>query len=87
MRKTFSDVLPSWPVKDIMVRFEYPQTMNPELTEEELRDGILLGFCDWDGEKLIPYDDSEYRPDWELSRYELSEYGLVVWLPWRDRKT
>lgn len=50
---TVRDVLPNHPV-EIMVRTNYPESLLPYLSSERIEQGLLVGYCSWDGDKLIP---------------------------------
>ena len=50
---TVKDILPSHPV-EIMVRTNYPESLLPYLSSERIEQGLLVGYCSWNGENLIP---------------------------------
>ena len=69
---TVRDVLPNHPV-EIMVRTNYPESLLPYLSSERIEQGLLVGYCSWDGDKLIPADEV-------ISKYEYEENGsLTYW--------
>lgn len=60
------------PIETIMARTNAP------FADE--KDGILFGYCKWDGEKLISLDGDYYSLDEEIVRYEFeNENYLVYW--------
>ena len=76
---TVRDVLPNHPV-EIMVRTNYPESLLPYLSSERIEQGLLVGYCSWDGEKLIPADGDYYSVDEVISKYEYEEDGsLTYW--------
>lgn len=52
---TVKDILPSHPV-EIMVRTNYPENLLTHLSSERIEQGLLVGYCSWDGENLTPAD-------------------------------
>lgn len=48
---TVKDILPSHPV-EIMVRTNYPESLLTYLSSERIEQGLLVGYCSWDGENL-----------------------------------
>ena len=50
---TVKDILPSHPV-EIMVRTNYPESLLTYLSSERIEQGLLVGYCSWDGENLTP---------------------------------
>lgn len=61
------------PVEKIMERTNDPYG--------EIEDGILVGYCWWDGDDLIPLDGDYYSLDAEIERFEFeSEDSLVYWV-------
>lgn len=76
---TVKDTLPSHPV-EIMVRTNYPESLLPYLSSERIEQGLLVGYCSWDGENLIPADGDYYSVDEVISKYEYEEDGsLTYW--------
>ena len=72
---TLKDILPDFPVKDIMVR-----TNSPYPTEDD-PEGYLDGYVSWDGEKLVSDFILEYSLDDEVAYYEWEDDGsLVCWM-------
>lgn len=60
------------PVETIMARTNDPF--------DECEDGILFGYCQWDGEKLISLDGDYYSLEEEIVRFEYeNENYLVYW--------
>lgn len=44
------------------------------------KQGLLVGYCSWDGDKLIPADGDYYSVDEVISKYEYEENGsLTYW--------
>lgn len=76
------DILKDYDHCYIQIRTNYPRFCNLYKSEEELEDGIMFGYCDWDGENLIPEDDDFYSLEWDVTKYEYDEeIGiLVVWI-------
>lgn len=64
---TVKDILPSHPV-EIMVRTNYPESLLPYLSSERIEQGLLVGYCSWDGENLIPADGDYYSVDEVISK-------------------
>lgn len=65
----------------IMERTYYPDWMTDELSEKEVTDGMLTGFCVWDGENLISADGDSYSLDEIVERHEWEEDGsLTYWV-------
>lgn len=61
------------PVETIMARTNDPFG--------ECEDGILFGYCQWDGEKLISLDGDYYSLEEEIVRFEYeNENYLVYWI-------
>jgi hypothetical protein len=76
---TVKDVLPNHPV-EIMVRTNYPESLLPYLSSERIEQGLLVGYCSWDGDKLISADGDYYSVDEVISKYEYEEDGsLTYW--------
>jgi len=75
----FIDILPSFAVDEIMVRTNYPEGLKDELSDAELKDGMLFGYCAWDGEHIKSLDGDTYPESLEIERYEVSDHGFVVW--------
>lgn len=74
------DVLPARPVSLIMERTFYPESLNDELTEREIQDGMLFGYCAWDGEKLTSLDGDNYSVNRQIEKFEWEEDGsLTYW--------
>ena len=45
-----------------------------------IEQGLLVGYCSWDGDKLIPADGDYYSVDEVISKYEYEENGsLTYW--------
>ena len=65
---TVKDVLPNHPV-EIMVRTNYPKSLLPYLSSERIEQGLLVGYCSWDGDKLISADGDYYSVD-EVMRWK-----------------
>ena len=73
------DILPDHPVQ-IMVRTNYPENLLPSLSNEMVEQGLLVGYCHWDGEKLISDDGDCYSLDEVISKYEYAADGsLTYW--------
>ena len=73
------DILPDHPVQ-IMVRTNYPEFVLPYLSEESVEQGLLVGYCSWDGEKLISEDGDYYSVDEIVEKYEYETDGsLTYW--------
>ena len=73
------DILPDHPVQ-IMVRTNYPERILHNLSREMAEQGLLVGYCYWDGEKLISDDGDYYSLDEVISKYEYEEDGsLTYW--------
>lgn len=76
---TVKDILPSHPV-EIMVRTNYPESLLTYLSSERIEQGLLVGYCHWDGENLTPADGDYYSVDEVISKYEYEEDGsLTYW--------
>lgn len=76
---TVNDILPSHPV-EIMVRTNYPESLLPYLSSEIIEQGLLVGYCSWDGEKLISEDGDYYSVDDIVEKYEYETDGsLTYW--------
>lgn len=74
------DLLSDTPVPVIMERTFYPERMNPELDEEEIQNGMLFGYCTWDGENLRPLDGDNYSLNRKVERFEWDRDGnLTYW--------
>ena len=73
------DILPQRPVARIMVRTNYPEQLEDELTEKEISDGMLFGYCAWDGEKLISLDGDSYSLNEIVVRYEWEDDGTLTY--------
>lgn len=70
---TVREILPDYPVNSIMVRTNHP------FYDDE--NGLLVGYCSWDGESLIPLDGDIYRLDEIVYKYEWEEDGsLTYWI-------
>lgn len=70
------DILrPNVPIKTIMVRTNDP-------VDPQNKDGILAGYCSWDGNKLISLDGDIYDLEDEIYRYEYEADGSVTY--WYD---
>lgn len=67
---TLRDILPKAPVENIMVRANAP---------EHIGGDMLLGYCAWDGNRLVSLDGDSYCLDDEVVRYEFGDCGLVYW--------
>lgn len=66
------DVLPKTPT-DITIRANVPSECG--------KDDILIGFCQWDGAKLISLDGDSYELDDEIVKYEYEPDGsLICWI-------
>lgn len=65
------DILPKNPIK-IMLRCNPPAGFDKP-------DGILSGYCFWNGAELLPLDGDYYTVEAEISRYEFANDYLVVW--------
>ena len=74
---TVKDILPSHPV-EIMVRTNYPESLLTYLSSERIEQGLLVGYCSWDGENLTPADGViskyEYEEDGSLTYWTVSEW-------------
>ena len=69
---TVRDILPDHPVHCITVRTNSPFTSE--------KDGIWLGGCAWDGEKLISLDGDDYYLDDEIYQYRWDDGQLIYWI-------
>lgn len=70
---TVKDILPLSPLSEIMVR------VNSPFPDEE--DGMLFGYCAWDGKKLISLDGDNYDLNDIVTRYEHDLDGnLTYWI-------
>ena len=68
---TLRDILPKHSIETIMERGYDPEG-----------EDILLGYCKWDGQNLIPLDGDSYSLDVEVLSYEYETDGtLVFWTP------
>ena len=57
-----------------------PESLLPYLSSERIEQGLLVGYCSWDGDKLIPADGDYYSVDEVISKYEYEENGsLTYW--------
>ena len=74
------EILGDTPVPVITERTFYPERMNPELDEEEIRNGMLFGYCAWDGKNLRPLDGDNYSLNREVERFEWDQEGN--WTYW-----
>lgn len=73
------DILPDHPVQ-IMVRTNYPENLLPSLNTEMVEQGLLVGYCHWNGEELISDDGDYYSVNEVVSKYEYEEDGsLTYW--------
>lgn len=73
------DILPDHPVQ-IMVRTNYPEFVLPYLSEESVEQGLFVGYCSWDGEKLISEDGDYYSVDDIVEKYKYETDGsLTYW--------
>lgn len=73
------DILPDHPIQ-IMARTNYPENLLPSLSEEMAEQGLLVGYCHWDGKDLIPDDGDYYSLDEVVSKYKYEEDGsLTYW--------
>lgn len=69
MTTTLKNVLDK-PYKKIIYR-EYDPVIKKD---------IFLGMCEYDGEKLIPYDGDVYNFYDKINRYESDGDTLTVWM-------
>lgn len=66
------DILPKNSI-DIMVRTNPPKNC--------IYEDLLLGYCKWDGEKLISLDGDSYSIEDEILKYEYENDGsLTYWI-------
>ena len=76
---TVKDIVPSHP-GEIMGRTNYPEGLLRQVSRERIGQGLLVGYCSWDGENLIPADGDYYSVDEVISKYEYEEDGsLTYW--------
>lgn len=68
---TLRDILPDHPIETIMVRANAPLGYRES--------DMLVGYCSWDGEKLISLDGDSYDLDDEVEKYEYSDDILTYW--------
>jgi hypothetical protein len=74
------EILGDTPVPVIMERTFYPESLNPDLSEKEIMDGMLFGYCSWDGKELKSLDGDNYSLDEDIERFEWDEDGsLTYW--------
>lgn len=65
------------PVELIEVRTNDPL----EDPEDVYEDGLLFGYCKWDGKDLIPLDGDFYSLDEEVVRFKFEdENHLIYWI-------
>lgn len=69
------DILPNYPLNDIMVRTNYPKGV-----DDYTGDGILLGYVVWNGKELISLDGDTYYLDEYVTRYEWDNGQLIYWI-------
>lgn len=69
------DILPDYPLDNIMVRTNFPKCV-----EDNTGDGMLFGYVAWDGEKLISLDGDIYYLDEYVTKYEWANGQLVYWI-------
>ena len=70
------DILPDHPVQ-IMVRTNYPENLLPSPSKEMVEQGLLVGYCHWNGEELISDDGDYYSVNEVVSKYEYEEDGSL----------
>jgi len=69
-------------LRDILTRGKPIETIMERCNDpyDEYEDGILSGYCQWDGEKLIPLDGDYYSLNTEIERFEWeNESYLIYW--------
>lgn len=66
-RLRLKDILPDYPLENIMVR-----------TNDPFGGDTLFGYCHWTGTELISGDGDDYYIDEEISRYEFDEQNLKL---------
>ena len=45
-----------------------------------IEDGMLFGYCKWDGKKLISMDGDNYYLDWVVEKYEYEGKEMTIWI-------
>lgn len=73
------ELLPNGKPVSIMVRTNAPVDSHEE--------DILVGYCGWDGEKLIDLDGDCYSVDDEVVRFEFDECDGITWLIYWTKST
>ena len=65
------DILPDYPVNNIMVR-----------TNDPFGEDMLFGYCHWTGTELVSADGDNYFIDEEVTKFELNEEKreLIYWI-------
>ena len=72
---TIRDILQSFLLfKTIEIRCNAPEDCS--------EDDMLVGYCTWDGSKLIPLDGDTYDPEMEVYHYEYDDETdrLICWI-------
>ena len=72
---TIQDVLPPIsPISTVEIRCNPPEGCSEK--------DMLVGYCTWDGSKLIPLDGDTYDPETEVYgyKYDGSTDTLVCWI-------
>ena len=68
-------------LRDIVEGKEFPKIMYrcnpPEGIDKE---DCLVGYCHYTNGQLIPDDGDDYSLDDEIEKYEIDDWGLVVWI-------
>ena len=69
------DILPNYPLKDIMVRMYCCDKYGEEWD-------LLFGYCHWTGKELVSGDGDSYDLDDEVLKFEFDEKNkkLVYWI-------
>lgn len=63
-----------------MERTYYPKFLEDDLTDKEKNDGMLSGYCQWDGVKLSSLDGDYYSLDENILKYEWDNNMLIYWV-------
>ena len=80
VRTTPRETLEKNPIT-IMCRCNYPERLLHDLDTHEILEGLLVGYCSWDGKKLVSKDGDEYSLNDVIYKYERNPLtdDLVVW--------
>lgn len=67
-------------LEDIVKGKDFPKIMYRCNPPEGIKDDCYVGICHYTNGQLIADDGDDYSLDDEIEKYEIDDWGLIVWI-------